>query len=197
MYFNYIENTKNDCILLSTIISICLWVWSCKRTCFHHVDRHVGRSLIWGYSCNLQGTAIVKITNSRDMWTWIEIQTAKNSAETIHIWNTESRTNSARIWYSRFTITIRNIFILIPLLTIVQIIQASCTHACNMQIVHLAYDHHVLTVTCKSSIWVFNHHVTIPASCEVSTIQLSCINSYVLQAYGVIPFINNYVISMH
>ena len=35
---------------------------------------------------------------------------------------------------------------------IVQIIQASCTHTCNMQIVHLAYDRHVLTVRCKSSI---------------------------------------------
>ena len=36
---------------------------------------------------------------------------------------------------------------------IVQIIQVSCTHIYNMQIVHLAYNHHVLTVTCKSSIF--------------------------------------------
>ena len=33
-----------------------------------------------------------------------------------------------------------------------QIIQASFAHTYNMQIVHLAYNHHVLTVTCKSSI---------------------------------------------
>ena len=36
---------------------------------------------------------------------------------------------------------------------IVQIIQTSGTHTYNnMQIVHLAYNHHVLTITCKSSI---------------------------------------------
>ena len=32
----------------------------------------------------------------------------QNSAETIHIWNTESRTINTIIWYSMLTITIRN-----------------------------------------------------------------------------------------
>ena len=75
-----------------------------------------------------------------------------NSAETIHNWNTESRTISTIIWYSGFTITIRNVIVLITLHKIVQIIQESCTHTHNMQIVHLVYDHHVLTITCKSFI---------------------------------------------
>ena len=35
---------------------------------------------------------------------------------------------------------------------IMQIIQASCIKSCNIKIVHLAHNHHVLTVTYKSSI---------------------------------------------
>ena len=50
----------------------------------------------------------------------------------------------------------------------------SCIN-CNMQIVHL----------------VFNHHVTITALCKVSTIQLSCINHYRLRAYNVNSCTNN------
>ena len=65
---------------------------------------------------------------------------------------TESRAIGTKIWYSGFTIIIKNIIVQIPLHAIMQIIQASWTHTHNMQIVHLAYDHHVLTVTCKSSI---------------------------------------------
>ena len=35
-----------------------------------------------GSSCNLQRTQIIKHTNARDMWTWIETQFAKNTTET-------------------------------------------------------------------------------------------------------------------
>ena len=120
---------------------------------------------------------------------------------------------------------------------------SSCT-VCNMQIVHLAYHHHVLTcnmqtcircdhhctnpitgncanntsimyaylqhANCAFGLWssctdcnkqiahlVFNHHVTIPASCKVSTIQLSCINHYKLRAYSVNSCANNNDIYMH
>ena len=111
-----------------------------------------------------------------------------NSAETRR--ELQNRAISTTIWYSGFTITIRNIIVLIPLHAIVQIIQASCTHTYNMQIVHLAYDDDVLTVT-------FNHHVTIPASCKVSTIRLSCINHYGLRAYSVNSCTNNNDIYMH
>ena len=93
----------------------------------------------------------------------------------------ESQAMSTIIWYSWFTITIRNIIVIIPWQAIVQMI-SSCTHICNMQIVHLAYHHNVLTVTFKSSHLVFNPNVTIPALCKVSTIQLSCINHYSLRA---------------
>ena len=65
---------------------------------------------------------------------------------------TELRAMST-ILYSRFTITIRNIIVLIPWHEMVQMMSSSCTHICNIQIVYLAYHHHVWTVTCKSSIW--------------------------------------------
>ena len=40
----------NCCILLSTIISICLQVCSSKRTCFDQIDIHVGQSSRQEYS---------------------------------------------------------------------------------------------------------------------------------------------------
>ena len=66
----------------------------------------------------------------------------------------------------------------------------TCKHAfglwsswinCNMQIIHL----------------VFNHHVTIPASWKVSMIQLSCINHYRLRAYSGNSCTNNNNNYMH
>ena len=71
---------------------------------------------------------------------WEEI----NSAETIHICNTESQMINTIIWYSMLTITIRNIAP-IPCHAIVQTILAQCTPNCNMQIMHLVYNTHVLT----------------------------------------------------
>ena len=76
---------------------------------------------------------------------------------------TESRAMSTTIWYSRFTITVRNIIIIIPWNAIVQII-SSCTHICNMQIVHLAYHHHVLTCNMQIMHLIYHTHVPTPAT---------------------------------
>ena len=94
---------------------------------------------------------------------------------------TESRAISTILWYSEFTITIRNFIVLIPLHAIVQMIQGSCTHTCNMKFTFGLWSS---CINCNMLIvhLVFNHHVTIPASCKVSTIQLSCINHYRLRA---------------
>ena len=81
---------------------------------------------------------------------------------------TESRAISTIIWYSGFTITIRNIIVLIPWHAIVQMISSLGTHICNMQIVHLAYHHNVLT--CNMQICIgCDHHGANPITCNCTT----------------------------
>ena len=67
------------------------------------------------------------------------------------------------IIYSGFTITIRNI-VIIPWHANVQMISSSCTHICNMQIVHLAYHHHVLTCNMQIMHLIYHTHVSTPAT---------------------------------
>ena len=50
------------------------------NTYYNHINRSVGNSP--SPRCNCKGWQIVQPTTSRDMLTWIEKQTANNSAET-------------------------------------------------------------------------------------------------------------------